>query len=73
MLVSQLLYNAETDHFELDKEELKSGDRLKVLVFNGLSNAPEWVETSIELDDENKWYLFGLVGYALNGLFAVKG
>lgn len=72
MKVSQMLYNAEIDRFTLDGEELHCGDCLKVLVFNGLSNSPEWIDTRIEIDGDNNYYLVGLLGYSISGLFAEK-
>ena len=72
MKVSQMLYNADNDRFTLDGEDLHCGDCLKVLVFNGLSNAPEWIDTRLEMDGSNNWYLTGLIGYSISGLFAER-
>lgn len=69
MKVSQLIYNEETDHYELNGYDLHCGDCFEVLVFNGLTNKAEWIETRIEGNDDG-WYLIGLSGYQINGLFA---
>ena len=70
--VFQLRYNAETDRYLLDIEELHCGDYLKVLVFNGVCQKTEWIETHIEKDGDDNWYLAGIMGYQISGLFAVK-
>ena len=71
MSISQIIYNTETDCYELDGDSLHGGDRLEVLIHNGLSNEDEWIETSIE-HNQDGWYLTGLVGFQIPGLFARK-
>lgn len=68
MKVAQLTINPETDRLEHDGHPLFTGDCLEVLVVNGLSGRPEWIETRLEMADD--WYLVGLLGYQVNGLFA---
>ena len=72
MKVFQMLYNPDTDRFTLDGKELECGDCLRVLVFNGLSNSPEWIDTRLEMDGEGNYYLVGLMGYSISGLFAER-
>lgn len=67
--VSQLIYNENTDRYELNGYGLHCGDCFEVLVFNGLTNKAEWIETSIE-SNSSGWYLVGLSGYQISGLFA---
>lgn len=69
MKTGQLIYDPSTGRYEIDGQELHCGDVLKVLVVNGLSGKEEWIETRIELNDAG-WYLTGLVGYQIGGLFA---
>lgn len=69
MKVSQLIYNDDTDCFELDGEELQCGDCISVLIYNGISDKAEWIETRIE-HDGSWYYLVGLIGYQISGLFA---
>lgn len=70
MKTGQLIYDPTSDRYVIDGEELHCGDVLKVLVVNGLSGKEEWIETRIELDANDEWYLVGLVGYQIDGLFA---
>ena len=65
----KLNFNPTSGRYEIDGQELHCGDGLKVLVVNGLSGEEEWIETRIELNDAG-WYLVGLVGYQIDGLFA---
>lgn len=67
--VYQLIYNEETDRYEMNGYGLHCGDCFEVLVFNGLTNSAEWIETRIESNAEG-WYLVGLAGYQIGGLFA---
>lgn len=69
--VYQITYNEDTDRYEIDGYGLHCGDCFEVLVFNGLTNKAEWVETRIEGNNEG-WYLVGLAGYEIGGLFARK-
>lgn len=69
MKVSQLTYNEETDRYELDGYGLHCGDCFEVLVWNGLTNMAEWIATRIE-NNKDGWYLVGIVGYQIGGLFA---
>lgn len=68
--ISQLIYNENTDRYELDGEGLHCGDCFEVLVVNGLSGKPEWIDTRIEYNNNHGWYLIGIVGYQIGGLFA---
>lgn len=68
--ISQIRYNAEIDRYVLDGIDLCCGDMLEVLIYNGITQKEEWIETRIELDGDNNWYLVGLIGYQINGLFA---
>lgn len=67
--VFQLLYNEETERYEMDGYGLHCGDCLSVLIWNSLSGKAEWVDTSIE-SGRNGWYFVDLVGYQIGGLFA---
>lgn len=67
--ISQLRYDPESDCMIFEKRELHCGEYLEVLVCNGLNgDKPEWVETRIEYGED--WYLEGLWGYQVAGLFA---
>lgn len=69
--VDQLRVSPETGHVEIGGRELYCGNHLEVLVCNGLhGGVPEWVETHLELDADDNWYLAGLLGYQIDGLFA---
>lgn len=67
--ISQLTYNEEMERYEFNGEELHCGDCLTVLIFNDVSGKVEWIETRIEHDGSN-YYLVGLMGYQISGLFA---
>lgn len=67
--VFQLIYNEDTDRYELDGYDLHCGDCLSVLVWNGLTGKAEFVDTRMECNSKG-WYLVGLVGYQIDGLFA---
>ena len=69
MKIAQLRYNDETDRIEHDGYGLHSGDCLAVLVVDGVDGQTKWVDTCIEFDN-GEWYLVGLMGYQVNGLFA---
>lgn len=73
MKISQLRYNEDVDRFHLDGDFLSCGDPLHVLIVNGLTGKTEWADTRIELDGSDRWYLVGLSGYDLCGLFASRG
>lgn len=67
--IAQLRYDPESERITFDGYGLHCGDGLEVLVCNGLNgNKPEWVETRIEYNKD--WYLVGLAGYQVSGLFA---
>lgn len=72
MKVSQLIYNYDNERYSLDNEDLYCGDKLKVLVYNGLTNDTEWINTRLEINSNGEWYLVGLAGYSIGGLFAVR-
>ena len=66
---AQLHYDPESDRRIFDERELHCGEYLEVLVCNGLNgDKPEWVETRVEYGED--WYLEGLLGYQVSGLFA---
>lgn len=66
--VAQLRYDPATDRLDFDGDSLHCGQCLEVLVVDGISGQTKWVETRLEYGDG--WYLVGLVGYQVNGLFA---
>lgn len=67
--ISQLHYDQENDRITFDGDGLHCGECLEVLVCNGLNgDKPEWVETRVEYGEN--WYLEGLLGYQVSGLFA---
>lgn len=70
--VFQIKYDEDADRYYIDDYALHCGDCFEVLVFNGLTNKAEWVETSIE-GTRDTWYLTGLAGYDIGGLFARFG
>lgn len=70
---AQLTYNPTSERYELDGVGLHCGDALTVLVVNGLTGSMEWIDTRIEMDGNNEWYLVGLLGYQIGGLFGRIG
>lgn len=68
-MVSQILFDSESDRLLFDGDPLFCGQCLDVLVYNGLSDSPEWVSTRVEYGSSG-WYLVGLLGYTVHGLFA---
>lgn len=69
--VSQLIYNEQTDRYELNGYGLHCGDCFEVLVFSEEINDFKWFETSIESNWETGWYLTGSLKYqSIGGLYA---
>lgn len=66
--VAQLRYNPDTNRLDFDGDGLHCGQCLEVLVVDGASGQPVWLQTRLEYGDG--WYLVGLLGYQANGLFA---
>lgn len=64
MKTGQLIYDPTSERYEIDGEELHCGDVLHVMI------GQTWVETRIELDANDEWYLVGLGEYRLDGLLA---
>lgn len=69
MKQGQLKFDQAADRLVLDDLQLHCGDVLEVLIVNGLTGQAEWIKTRVEVNDEG-WYLVGLVGYQISGLFA---
>ena len=69
--VFQITYNEDTERYELDGRSLTSGTALSVHVWNGLTQKFEWIDTSMEFSkSKGGYYLVGLLGYQISGLFA---
>lgn len=69
--IYQLVFDEESERYELDGQSISSGTTLFVYVWNGLSQKFEWVETSMEFShSRGGYYLTGLLGYQVGGLFA---
>lgn len=68
MTTGQIFIN-DRDRLQVDDWELCSGDVLEVLVLDSRDNTPKWIETRVEHDGES-YYLTGLLGYRVAGLFA---
>lgn len=66
--MGQLIYNSEIDRYELNSVELHCGDCFEVLTCDAAGTV-RWTETRIKHDGD-KWYLVGLRGLCLVGLFA---
>ena len=64
MKTGQLIYDPTSERYEIDGQELHCGDVLPVMI------GQAWVETRIELDANDEWYLVGLAGHQIDGLFA---
>ena len=64
MKTGQLIYDPTSERYEIDGQELHCGDVLQVMI------GQAWVETRIELDANDEWYLVGLAGHQIDGLFA---
>ena len=73
MITGQLVYDEEYKRFEIDNHGLHCGDCLSVLIVDGIDNKPKWIDTSIEINVNGEWYLTGLIGYQISGLFAKMG
>ncbi len=74
-MVSQLKYNNETDRYELGDWELHCGNCFEVLICSNDTEEAEWIQTRIEIrvDEHNghdEWYLVGIKGVGIDGLFA---
>lgn len=69
-MTARLTYNRITGKIMFDNMDLEDGQRLKVLIVNGLNNQTEWVDTQLLIDTEGVWFLGGLWGYEPVGLFA---
>ena len=70
-MIEQLTYNPVTGRVALNGHELHAGEGLTVLALNVSDDTPEWVQTRIEYSQKRKeWYLVGLPGVQLVGLFA---
>ena len=59
----------DNERFQIDTQELTSGDALEVLVVDGRDNTPKWVKTTVEHNGYS-YFLTGLLGYSPVGLFA---
>ena len=69
-MTTRLTYNRITGKIMFDNMDLEDGQRLKVLIVNGLNNQTEWINTRLLLNADKKWFLEGLWGYEPVGLFA---
>lgn len=69
-MTTRLTYNRITGKIMFDNMDLEDGQRLKVLIVNGLNNQTEWVDTQLLISTEGVWFLDGLWGYEPVGLFA---
>lgn len=57
---------------QVDNHELQIGEEISVLVLDGICGVTRWVDTTVQYDDEDcpGYYLSGLLGYNIIGLFA---
>lgn len=69
MKVGQIIFDQDAERLVLDGQPLHCGDTLEVLIVNGLDGQTQWLQTRVEVNDEG-WYLVGLFGYQISGLFA---
>ena len=58
----RLFYDPTSERFVIDGQELHCGDVIQVMI------GQTWVETRIELDANDEWYLVGLKGIQIDGL-----
>ena len=65
-VVRQLVQNPDTNRLEFDGDGLHCGMCLEVLVVR--NGKPCWEETRLEYGQD--WFLVGLPGIQVNGLFA---
>ena len=70
--VSQLIFDRQRDRFTLDGSDVLPGDLLRVLIYDGVAGKETWTDTTMQLSDDGNYYLQGLLGYCLNGLFACR-
>ena len=66
--VSQLVKAG--DVYALDGSEVRPGDHLSVLVYDGLTSTVKWIDTTMQVDADGFLYLDGIAGYQISGLFA---
>ena len=71
-LVSQLIFDRSRDRFQLDGCDVLPGDLLRVLVYDGIACKEVWIDTTMQLSDDGNYFLDGLLGYCLTGLFACR-
>lgn len=67
-MTGQLFING-NERLQIDNRELTSGDTLQVLIVDGRTGTPQWINTTVEHNGQ-AYYLTGLYGYMLPGLFA---
>ena len=65
-MIGQIFIN-DNGRFQVDTRELTCGDVLDVLIVE--NDVPRWIQTSVESSD-GKYYLTGLLGFVVPGLFA---
>lgn len=69
-MIAQLRYDPFTDRYILNGDPLHAGDPLRVLIYDSGSDDFRWKETRIERNADDQWYLVGLSGIQMNGLWA---
>lgn len=69
IVLGQLFVNRR-GRFQCDNVEFHHGDRIEVLIYDGLRDSVRWVATQVLYDsDSGKYILSGLIGYRPRGLF----
>lgn len=67
-MTGQIFIN-DNDRLQVDTLELTCGSTLQVLVVDGRTDTPQWINTTVEHNGQ-EYYLTGLYGYSIPGLFA---
>lgn len=70
-MIAQLRYNPSTARYHIDGDELHAGDGLRVLICDK-DGVAEWTSTRIELSMDDVWFLPGLPGIQMSGLWAQR-
>lgn len=67
-MTGQIFIN-DNERLQVDTLELTCGSALQVLVVDGRTDTPQWINTTVEHNGQ-EYYLTGLFGYSIPGLFA---
>lgn len=66
-MVGQIFENKK-GRLQIDTTELTAGDTLEVLIVDGRDGQARWIQSAVEQNNDG-YYLLGLLGYSPIGLF----